>query len=240
MNGSLALCDTLLPALVKVATPNVGMIICPPAPYIERVAKLVAGSAIATGLQNVSAQAAGAYTGEYSVAMARDFACRYSIVGHSERRAQQAESDDLVAAKAQACLQGDLIPIICFGETAAERGAGHTEATLARQLAPVLASLQAAQLANIVVAYEPVWAIGNGVAASAAEIVAAHAFIRRQFDAQFAGSGSALTVLYGGSVKASNAGELLSLPGVDGGLIGGASLVADEFAAIYHAAGTAH
>ena len=202
--------------------------VCAPFPYLAQVQSALAGSAVAWGAQDVSAHASGAYTGEVSAGMLAEFGCRYAIVGHSERRQLHGERDGTVAAKAKAALSAGLTPIVCVGETLAERDAGATESVVIRQLAAVADAL-GGDLGRIVLAYEPVWAIGTGRTASPAEAQAVHATLR----ARLAGAGARdVAVLYGGSVKAANAAALYVMPDVDGGLIGGASLDAKEFLAI--------
>jgi triosephosphate isomerase len=185
----------------------------------------------------LSDQAPGAFTGEIAGAMLKDFGCSMVIVGHSERRALYAESDDLVARKFRAAQQSGLIPILCVGELLSEREANQTEAVVARQLDAVVAQAGVAALATAVIAYEPVWAIGTGRTASPEQAQAVHRFIRARIAASDARIADGLRILYGGSVKASNAKELFAQPDIDGGLIGGASLNADEFVAICRAAG---
>ena len=236
MNGSPELAAEMVARLAPAISPAVALWLCPSALHAPRLAELAHGSGLGWGLQDISAHPDGAHTGEHSVRMATALGATCAIVGHSERRSQHAESDELVAAKAQACLQGGLHPIICVGESAAERANGQTEAVLARQLAPVLATVVQEQLPLLIIAYEPVWAIGSGKAAGGAEIVSAHAVIRGLFDHQYPGLSAEISVLYGGSLCANNAAELFALAGVDGGLAGGASLKPAEFSDIYQIA----
>jgi len=210
--------------------------VCVPYPYLEQVAARLAGSAIAWGAQNVSEHPSGAFTGEVSAAMLAEFGCRYAIVGHSERRQLFGETDAQVAQKFAAAQAGGLTPILCVGETLEAREAGRTEAVVDAQLEAVLASSGAAAFARAVIAYEPVWAIGTGKTASAEQAQAVHAFLRGRLARQDAAVAQAVRILYGGSVKAANAAAIFAMPDVDGGLIGGASLVADEFLAIVAAA----
>jgi len=198
------------------------------------VDKALRGSPIAWGAQDCSAHASGAYTGEVSAAMVAEFGCRYVIVGHSERRAYHAESDQLVADKAKAALAHRLTPIVCVGETLAQREAGETDAVVSRQLAAVISTL-GADVSKAVVAYEPVWAIGTGKTATPEQAQAVHAVLRAQLEAATP-QAQQMRLLYGGSVKADNAQSLFSKPDIDGGLIGGASLKADDFVAICRAA----
>jgi triosephosphate isomerase len=235
MNGSRVTNGALLDAL-KAAGLGVGaeVSVCVPAPYLADIASALAGSAIAWGAQDCSSHESGAYTGEVSAAMLAELGCRHVIVGHSERRAMHGESDLLVAEKARAALAHGLVPILCVGETLAEREAGATEAVVARQLAAAI-DILGARIEGIVAAYEPVWAIGTGKTASPAEAEAVHAFLRDRLAAARAGAGS-IRILYGGSVKADNAAQLFAQPNIDGGLIGGASLKAADFVAICRAA----
>ncbi len=239
MNGSVAgnkaLLDGIKAGLAGVTTTEVA--VCPPFVYLRDVAQQLQGTAVVLGAQNLSEQSAGAFTGEICAAMLLDLACRYVIVGHSERRAIYGESDALVAKKFAAARKAGLIPILCVGELLEEREAGTTEQVIARQLDAVLALEGIAAFAQAVVAYEPVWAIGTGKTASPDQAQAVHAFIRNKLAAQDATIADKLRILYGGSVKASNAVELFGMADIDGGLIGGAALQADEFLAICRAGG---
>jgi triosephosphate isomerase len=235
MNGDHASNGALLAALKAAPLGDgVDVSVCVPAPYLDEVAAILADSAIAWGAQDCSSHESGAYTGEISAAMLAEFGCRHVIVGHSERRALHGESDALVAEKARAALAHGLVPIVCVGETLAEREGGATEAVVGRQLAAVT-SLVGARSDGIVVAYEPVWAIGTGRTASPEQAAAVHAFLRAELAAAAAGS-DGVPILYGGSVKADNAAQLFGRPHIDGGLIGGASLKAVDFIAICRAA----
>ena len=234
MNGSRVANAELLAAL-KAAEPwDAGVAVCAPFPYLADVALSLQGSRIVWGAQDCSAHESGAYTGEVSAAMLAEFGCHYAIVGHSERRAYHAETDQLVADKAKAALAHKLTPIVCVGETLAEREAGQTDAVVKRQLSAVIHTL-AHCISQVVVAYEPVWAIGTGKTASPEQAQAVHALLRAQLHAATQKSDDML-ILYGGSVKADNAVQLFSQPDIDGGLIGGASLKASDFAAICKAA----
>ncbi|WP_081768957.1 triose-phosphate isomerase [Herbaspirillum sp. RV1423] len=239
MNGGLA-ANAALIADVKAGLAVVGVqadiAVCVPAPYLAQVQAAVAGSALALGAQDVSAHASGAYTGEVSGAMLAEFACKYVIVGHSERRAYHGESDEVVAAKAVAALKSGLTPIVCVGETLAEREAGQTNAVVGRQIDVVLSVLDAADVEKIVVAYEPVWAIGTGKTATPAMAQDVHAMLRARLAAKNAGAAVRVQILYGGSMKPDNARELLAMSDIDGGLIGGAALKAADFLAIVQAA----
>ncbi len=211
--------------------------ICPPFVYLADVARQLRDSTVALGAQDLCAEAQGAHTGEVSAAMLRDIGCTMVIVGHSERRALYGESDPLAARKFAAAQARGLTPILCVGETLAEREAGETSAVVARQLDAVMELVGAPALGAAVLAYEPVWAIGTGHTATPDEAQAVHAFIRGRIAARDAKIAGQVRILYGGSVKAGNAAELFAQPDVDGGLIGGASLKADEFLAIVAAAG---
>jgi len=208
--------------------------VCVPFVFLTEAAATLAGSDVRWGSQDVSPHEQGAYTGEVSAAMLAECGCRYAIVGHSERRAYHAESDALVAQKAQAALARGVTPIVCVGETLAEREAGQTEAVVKRQLSAVIHQL-AHCAAEMVVAYEPVWAIGTGRTATPEQAQAVHAVLRAQLQAA-TGRGASMKILYGGSVKADNAATLFAMPDIDGGLIGGASLKAADFVAICRAA----
>lgn len=210
--------------------------LCVPYPYLAQARSVLEGSAVAWGAQDVSEHDSGAWTGEVSGAMLADFGCRYVIVGHSERRSFFGESDAVTAAKFLAARRTGLIPVLCVGETLAEREAGITEKVVMRQIDAVLSTSGIAAFADAVVAYEPVWAIGTGRTASPAQAQEVHALIRARFSGEDAVIGNQLQLLYGGSVKAGNAAEIFAQPDIDGGLIGGASLVAADFLAIYAAA----
>ncbi|MBH9575723.1 triose-phosphate isomerase [Inhella proteolytica] len=208
--------------------------VCPPALYLPQCEQLLASTPIAWGAQDVSAHnGQGAYTGEISATMLKEFGARYAIVGHSERRSYHAENDQLVAAKAKAALAQDLTPIVCVGETRAEREAGHTEAVVQRQLGTLIRNL-GARIGEVVVAYEPVWAIGTGLTASPEQAQDVHARLRQQLLAATPAAAQ-MRILYGGSVKPDNAAQLFAQPDIDGGLIGGAALKAADFDAICRA-----
>ncbi len=229
LNGSLQQNDLLLAQVRAGWTERDGrkIAVCVPFPYLWQAQAALSGSVIAWGAQNVSEHAGGAFTGEVAAGMIAEFGCTYAIVGHSERRSLYGESDVTVAAKAAAAIDVGLIPVVCVGETQAERAAGSTESVVLRQLDAVLSRL-GQRIAKVVLAYEPVWAIGTGLNATPAEAQAVHKLLRRKLGAV----GSDVLLLYGGSVKAGNAGSLFAMPDIDGGLIGGASLKADEFLAI--------
>lgn len=234
MNGSLA---TNAPLLELIAAPRAGsakVAVCAPFPYLTQLQRSLGGTTVAYGAQDVSEHKSGAYTGQISAAMLTDFGATVVLVGHSERRANNAETSELVAAKATAAVSAELTAVICVGETLAERERGHAEVTVAAQLAPCTALITSSSN-KIVIAYEPVWAIGTGKTASPAEAQAMHAFIRDQLR-KISAAAANISLLYGGSVKASNAGELFAQPDIDGGLIGGASLIAADFLGIVSAA----
>ncbi|PTT86625.1 triose-phosphate isomerase [Pelomonas sp. HMWF004] len=234
MHGSRAFNAQLLAALKEAGPWNADVAVCVPFPYIAETALALTGIAVTFGAQDCSSHEQGAYTGEVSSAMLQDIGCRYVIVGHSERRAYHAESDQLVADKAKAALAHGVTPIVCVGETRAEREAGQTEAVVKRQLAAVIHTLGHC-CGEMVVAYEPVWAIGTGLTATPAEAQAVHAVLRAQLRAA-SPHADQMRVLYGGSVKPDNAAELFAQADIDGGLIGGAALKAADFAAICRAA----
>jgi triosephosphate isomerase len=236
LHGSRAFATELVGGVASgLPVPGVELVILPPLPYLGDLIEDFEGSGLAFGAQDVSANEKGAYTGEVSAHMLVDVGARYGLCGHSERRQYHRESSELVAKKFRAAVNAGLTPIVCVGESLAEREAGSTEAVLASQLEPVLEIGGVQALADAVIAYEPVWAIGTGRTATPEQAQTAHAFIRGQVavrDAKIAGS---LPILYGGSCKPDNAAELFAQPDVDGGLIGGASLVAADFLAIARA-----
>lgn len=237
MNGSLAANEALLHQIAAglPTHPACAIAVCVPAPYLAQLQALVADTpAVALGAQDVSSQAAGAFTGEVSASMLREFGCRYVIVGHSERRQYHGETDAVVADKAKAALAAGVTPIVCVGETLAEREAGQTEQVVKRQLAAVIHS-NGHCISEIVVAYEPVWAIGTGKTATPEEAQAVHAVLRAQLKAA-TDQAARVKILYGGSMNAANAASLLAQADIDGGLIGGASLKAPDFLKIVAAA----
>jgi triosephosphate isomerase (TIM) len=234
MNGSRPANAELLAALLAARPFTAEVAVCVPFVFLSETAATLATSEIRWGAQDVSAHEQGAYTGETSAAMLAGCGCRYTLVGHSERRAYHHETDELVAAKAQAALAKGVTPIVCVGETLQERDAGQTEAVVKRQLSVVIHAL-AHCASEIVVAYEPVWAIGTGRTATPAQAQAVHAVLRAQLQAA-TGHADRMAILYGGSVKADNAAELFTQPDIDGGLIGGASLKAADFITICRAA----
>jgi triosephosphate isomerase len=235
MNGSTAANAALLKDLLAASNGwNCGVAVCGPAVYLAQVQSLVANTGIALGAQDVSAFAAGAYTGEVSAAMLREFGVRYAIVGHSERRQYHAESDSTVALKTQHALAAGITPIVCVGETLAEREAGHTEEVVKRQLAAVIHA-NGHCISEIVVAYEPVWAIGTGKTATPEMAQHVHAVLRAQLKAATEHA-DRVHILYGGSMNAANAAQLLAQADIDGGLVGGASLKSADFLSIISAA----
>ena len=237
MNGSRANNATLLAGIVAgLENAKATCAVCVPAPYLQQCADTLAGSKLAWGAQDVSVHASGAYTGEVAASMLADFACSYVIVGHSERRAYHGESDELVAKKTLAALGAGLTPIVCVGETLDEREAGQTNMVVGRQLSAVLELLDASAIERIVVAYEPVWAIGTGKTATPAMAQEVHAQLRSQLRERNAAAGEKVAILYGGSMKPDNALELMAQADIDGGLIGGAALKAADFLAIIAAA----
>ncbi len=235
MNGCLAANEALLRALIAgTAEVACDVAVAVPSPYLAQVQALTAGTAIAVAAQDVSAHESGAYTGEVSVAMLKDFGVRYALVGHSERRQYHGETDAIVAEKAQRALAAGVTPVVCVGETLQEREAGMTEAVVKRQLAAVI-HLNGHCICEIVVAYEPVWAIGTGRTASPEQAQAVHAVLRTQLAAA-SEHADRIRLLYGGSMNAANAAQLLVQPDIDGGLVGGASLKAPDFLQIIAAA----
>ena len=235
MHGNHRANAELLAGIIGVRPFGCDVAVCVPYPYLSETAVALAGSDLRWGAQDCSAHEQGAYTGEVSAAMLAEFGCRYVIVGHSERRQFHAETDQLVADKAKAALACGITPIVCVGETLAQREAGQTEAVVKRQLSAVIHALGHCA-GEMVVAYEPVWAIGTGRVATPEQAQSVHALLRAQLSAATAHAGD-MKILYGGSMKPDNAVSLLSQPDIDGGLIGGASLKAADFAAICRAAG---
>jgi triosephosphate isomerase len=238
MHGSRAANKALIEAvLAGLGEGDVSCVVCPPFVYLQDVQRLLRGESVVLGAQDVCAEAPGAHTGEVAAAMLADVGCEYVLVGHSERRAIYGESDTLVARKFAAAQAAGLTPVLCVGEQLGEREGGQTHAVVGRQLDAVSGLCGIAALARSIIAYEPVWAIGTGRTATPEQAQDVHAFIRGRIAAQDAKIGAELRILYGGSVKAGNAREIFAMPDVDGGLIGGASLKADEFVAIVAAAG---
>jgi triosephosphate isomerase (TIM) len=237
MNGSLAANEALVKAILEGMSrpPRADVAVCVPAVYLAQVQALLAlGAGVTLGAQDVSAHEVGAFTGEISAAMLRDFGARYAIVGHSERRRYHGESDAVVANKAQRALAAGLTPIVCVGETLAERESGQTEEVIKRQLAAVVHT-NGHCISEIVVAYEPIWAIGTGQTATPEQAQQVHAVLRKQLQAA-SSHADRVRILYGGSMNAQNAASLLVQPDIDGGLIGGAALKASDFLTIIAAA----
>ena len=235
MNGSLAANETLVKGLLAgMGTPACQVALCVPSVYLAQLQALVAGSAIGLGAQDVSAHDVGAFTGEVSGTMLREFDVRNTLVGHSERRQYHGETDAVVASKAQRALACGLTPIVCVGETLAEREAGKTEEVVKRQLAAVIHA-NGHCISEIVVAYEPVWAIGTGKTATTEQAQQVHAVLRSQLHAA-SNQADRIHILYGGSMNATNAAQLLAQPDIDGGLVGGASLKVPDFLSIIAAA----
>ena len=239
MHGTRAENAGLVRALLDMLQPGAPaeVLVCPPFVYLWETGRLLKDSEVALGAQSVCAESLGAFTGEVSGAMLRDVGCRYVLVGHSERRQLYGESDSLVARKFMAAQAQGLVPVLCVGETLEEREGGRTTEVVARQLEAVLSVSGVGSLASAVIAYEPVWAIGTGRTASPEQAQEVHAMIRGKVAALDATIASSVRILYGGSVKASNARELFAMADIDGGLVGGASLKAEEFAQVCAAAG---
>ena len=239
MHGSRAENASLVSGLLDLLQPDkrAEILLCPPFPYLMETGRLLKDSGVALGAQSVCAESQGAFTGEVSAAMLKDVGCRYVLVGHSERRQLFGERDALVARKFVAAQGQALVPVLCVGETLEEREGGQTTSVVSRQLEAVLAVTGVQALARAVIAYEPVWAIGTGRTASPEQAQEVHAMIRAKVAERDATIGGSVRILYGGSVKASNAQELFAMPDIDGGLVGGASLKADEFARICAGAG---
>lgn len=238
MHGGLKTNQQLLQDVVTgvAGLSDVAVAVCVPFPYLAQAQSVLSGTPVVWGAQNLSEQAQGAFTGEVSAAMLQDFGCRYVLVGHSERRAIYGESDKLVAEKFAAALASGLRPVLCVGETLEQRDGGKTLEVVSSQIDAVLGRVGVAAFSGAVVAYEPVWAIGTGRTATSAQAQEVHAAIRAQIAKLDGGVAEGLQILYGGSVKPGNAAELFSMPDIDGGLIGGASLVASDFLAICAAA----
>jgi triosephosphate isomerase (TIM) len=237
MNGSLAsnasLVEALLAGFANAPSNTTRLALCAPSPYLNQMQRLLGGSRLNYGGQDLSDHVSGAFTGQISAAMLKEFGATLALVGHSERRQYQGESSELVAQKAAVAVAAGITPVICVGESLIERESGLAEATVAAQLAPCAELIQKTG-AQLVFAYEPVWAIGTGKTASPMEAQAMQAFIRQEI-ASYAPNAASVSILYGGSVKASNAKELFAQPDIDGGLIGGASLVAADFLVICNA-----
>ncbi|TBR42426.1 triose-phosphate isomerase [Marinomonas agarivorans] len=238
MNGSLSSIEKLISGLRSVAENfDSQVIVSPSHPYLSNVSQLLSGSSIKLAAQNASHETSGAFTGETSVSMLQDFAVDYVLVGHSERRALYGETDDVVAKKTAAILSGELTPILCIGETLEERQKGITVDVCNTQINTVVELVGVEAFKNIVIAYEPVWAIGTGLSATAEQAQEIHKAVRNNLAALNADIGNGVKILYGGSVKASNSADLFAMPDIDGALVGGASLDVDEFVGIIKSAG---
>jgi triosephosphate isomerase len=240
MCGGLAQNEALLNAIVAGMSQMTGVdcLVCAPYPYLAQLQQLLGNSNVKWGAQDVHQLDKGAFTGEVSASMLLDFGCSHVIVGHSERRSLYGESSQLVAEKFSAALKAGLVPILCVGETLAQRESDMTEAVIAEQLDAVISLTGVQSLRKAVVAYEPVWAIGTGKTASPDQAQSVHSYIRQRVTGLDEQTADGLCILYGGSMKASNAEQLLSMPDIDGGLIGGASLIAEDFLAICKAGNT--
>lgn len=238
MNGDKASISSLVEGLLAGVNQSgsIDVLACPPAVYLQQVTDAFAASPIKVGVQNISQYQSGAYTGEIALPMLADFDCHYAIVGHSERRAMFAETDQQVAEKCLAALEAGVTPILCVGETLEERDAGNAVAIVASQIQAVLDVCGVERFANLVIAYEPVWAIGTGRTASPEQAQEIHAAIRALLAEANADIAAATRLLYGGSVNAANAAELFAQQDIDGGLVGGASLKVNEFLSICSAA----
>lgn len=237
MHGNLNTNRQLLQAYIQKLTPleNVDAVVCVPYPYLAQAQTMLQGTSIAWGAQNISKDLAGAYTGEVSVEMLKDFGASYVIVGHSERSTAYCESDENVATKFMQAKTHGLVPILCVGETLIEREAGVMEMVVAKQIDTIIAMYGASMFANAVVAYEPIWAIGTGLAATPVQAQDMHEFIRGRIAAHDKDAANSLKILYGGSVNPQNAVQLFAMQDIDGGLIGRCSLVAEEFEGICQA-----
>ena len=235
MNGNLQFAIDLVEGIMAGDAGKAELAICPPAVYLMKLGGMLAQSKIALGAQNVCDREAGAFTGEIAASMLRECGCRYALVGHSERRSLYAESDQLVASRFAMAMQAGLTPILCVGETLEERENGVTESVVDRQIDAVIETSGIEGIAQSVIAYEPVWAIGTGQVATPEQAQAVHAFIRKKIAQMDDGIAQKVQILYGGSMNPANASELLSQSDIDGGLIGGAALKADDFLAIAQA-----
>lgn len=237
MNGSLAANAVLLDGIkAELGRPTCAVAVCAPAPYFAQCQAALSGTPVAWGGQDIAMHESGAYTGEVSGAMLKDFGCSYVIVGHSERRSYHGESNETVAQKTVSALKAGITPIVCVGESLAEREAGQTEYVVGKQIDAVLAAIADADVGKLVVAYEPVWAIGTGKTATPQMAQDVHAMLRSRLAVKNAVAAETVQILYGGSMKPDNARDLLAMVDIDGGLIGGASLKAADFLAIIRAA----
>lgn len=236
MHGSQQMVTNLLTEMLKKQTPSVKLLVFPPYPYLSQAAEILTGSNIGLGAQDCSQADEGAYTGEVSVTMLADLGVSHVLLGHSERRQYHAESDAQVLEKAKRVLAANLVPIVCIGETLEQREAGDTDKVVLQQLTSILQGLSLDQLKKVIVAYEPVWAIGTGLTATPEQAQKVHALLRSAIAKADKDLAAGMLLLYGGSMKPDNAASLLEMPDIDGGLIGGASLDADQFLAIGKAA----
>lgn len=237
MNGNIVANASLLAGIeAEIANAVCDIAVCVPFPYLAQCQALLVDSRLMLGAQDISTHDSGAYTGEVSASMLQEFNCRFVIVGHSERRAYFGETDELIARKTIAAIGKGLVPIVCVGETLEQREAGRTDEVVARQIDAVLSMMRASDLEKIVVAYEPVWAIGTGRTATPEMAQAVHAMLRERLKQKDSAAAMHVRILYGGSMKPDNAQALLAMADIDGGLIGGAALKAQDFLAIIHAA----
>ncbi|NEV63829.1 triose-phosphate isomerase [Thiorhodococcus minor] len=241
MNGTRSGAESLIEGVLNGAKGLVKteVAVCPPFPFLAIGERLLGGSPVRLGAQNVCTEAGGAYTGEVSAAMLGEFGCHYVICGHSERREYYGETDEIVAKKLAIVIENGMRPILCVGETLEQREQGETEAVIARQIDAIIDQNGIASFASLEIAYEPVWAIGTGKTATPEQAQEVHNFIRRRIDGHDQAIGAKVRILYGGSMKPGNAGELLAQADIDGGLIGGASLAAEDFLAICQAGNAA-
>ncbi|WPE16471.1 triose-phosphate isomerase [Candidatus Thioglobus autotrophicus] len=230
MNASKETVNTLIMGILSgMADVDSNVIVCAPSPYMSQVEALITHSQLHLGAQDLNVNASGAFTGEVSADMIKDFGAQYVIVGHSERRSLYGETDEIVASKVQVALDNGLTPLFCIGETLEQREAGSMEAVVSRQIQAVIDRVGIGAFKNIIIAYEPVWAIGTGVTASPQQAQDAHAFIRSMLTQNDASVAQTTPILYGGSMNPGNAAELIGCEDIDGGLIGGASLKAEDF-----------
>jgi len=236
MNGSRTLANDLLSKLIITEPISAEVVVCPPYPYLGQAQNILAQSSVKLGAQDVSEHELGAYTGEVSAGMLRELGCEYVLVGHSERREYWQESNELVARKSNLAIASGLIPVVCVGESEQQRNSGQTEAVVLAQLEAVLVGLGEENLSDLVVAYEPVWAIGTGNTATAEQVQEVHSIIRLSLGRVHQVLADRVPILYGGSVNGTNANSLFSKKDVDGGLVGGASLDIDQFCTICAAA----
>lgn len=237
MHGTQAKVRELLGGVLQAPAPRgVDVVVCPPFPYLGLASALLRGSAIGLGAQDLHAAAEGAFTGSVSGPMLADLGCGWVIVGHSERRRDCGEDDALVVAKTKAARHAGLVPVVCIGETGEQRAQAETASVVGAQLGALLAGLSDAELAGVVLAYEPIWAIGTGLTASPGEAQDVHGLVRSLLATRDGALAAQMRILYGGSLKAANASAMFAMPDIDGGLVGGASLEAGEFAAIWRAA----